>query len=166
MPGIESFDPRGRPDPVDRRALRPHRIHPVLEEGPEPGGEEHHLRDDEQDKAVTQAQPDDRGMVTRAAFGHHIHPPGEHHVNQAGKADQEQPGARAVHPKHRPEQHEKGRNRPKERPDRWRQDVIVVVLCLGHGQGFPRLILGQFTAPPLGAGVAVSAACSSDRGVS
>jgi len=142
VPGVEGLDALGRPDAIDQRAHRPHRVKRVLEEGPEPGREEHDFRHDEHDEAIAQADADDRGMVAGLAFMHHVCPPAEHDIQHAHQPDQAHPRTRAVHPQHRAEQHDEGRDRTGQRPDRRGQDVVIVVLCVGHL--FPRFFC-QFT---------------------
>ena len=48
-----------------------------VEIGPEPGDEEHHLRGDEQDHAVTEVQLHDRRMIAVPALADDIAPPEE-----------------------------------------------------------------------------------------
>ena len=109
-----------------------HRVERVLEEGPEPGREEHHLRDDEQHHPVAQADLHDRRVVARLALGDHVGPPGVHGVEHDHEADQRDPGPAVVEPQHRAAQHDDGADRAGERPDARRQDVVVVVLVAGH----------------------------------
>ena len=181
VPGVERLDPDGRPGAVDRRALRPHRIQAVLEEGPEPGHEEHHFGHDEEDEAVFQAQPHDRRVIARMAFVHHFGPPGVHDVQHPGEADQRQPvGPQVVdkaigrvrrrvgpvHPEDRAEQHQ----------DRGTQPLQAArSTAAGRGsrgswhvpwRAVPSFLVGQFSAPSSGAADGLSAACSSGRGVS
>ena len=62
-----------------------------------------------------------------------IGPPAEHHIGHADEARQEQPGrARRLHPQHRAEQHHKGADRADKWPDRWGQDMVIVVLFVRH----------------------------------
>ena len=78
----------GRPDAAGglgaHRHLRRAGIERGIEERPEEGGEEQHLRGDEQDHAVAQAELDHRGVVL-ARFDDDVAPPPVHH----GEDDQE-----------------------------------------------------------------------------
>ncbi len=47
-----------------------------IEEGPEPGDEEHHFGSDEHDHAVAQMQRHHAGVVTLVAFLDRVGPPG------------------------------------------------------------------------------------------
>jgi len=132
VPGVEGFDPHRRPDAVDRgRAFR-HRIHRVLEEAPEPREEEHHLRHDEEDEAVAQADAHHRRVISGLGFVHHVGPPGEHDVEREQQPDGEHPGGDPLHPEHRAEQHDESADRRQQRVQRGRQNVVVVVFRVSH----------------------------------
>ena len=134
VPRVKGGDAFWRPNPILQRRQRPHGIKRVLEEGPEPSGKEHHFGHDEQDKAIAQADANHWRVIAGLALMHHFGPPREHGVKHASKADQPDIRRRAVHPKHRPEQHDKGAERAEERPDRRRKNMIIVVLGVGHGR--------------------------------
>ena len=68
-----------------------------IEEGPEPGDEEHHLRGDEQDHPVAQAELDDAGVEALVRFLDDVPPPDQHRVEHADDAGRDQPDAGAVH---------------------------------------------------------------------
>ena len=63
-----------------------------VEEGPEPGEEEHHLRGDEQDHSIAQVKLDDRGVVAAMRFVDDVRPTKVHRGKHAGHADAERHG--------------------------------------------------------------------------
>ena len=112
MPRIEQFDPRRRPNTVLDRAHRPHRIHPVLEEGPEPSGKEHRFGHDEHDKAVAQADAHHGGVIASVGLMDHMGPPRVHGGKHAQQTDQAHKrratfGRAVVHPNDHAKQHKK-----------------------------------------------------------
>ena len=116
--------------------LRPdifiHRVNRVFKERPEPCDKEHGFGHDEHDKAIAQADPHNGGVIALVAFRDHIRPPAEHHVKDGHKAHQEHPRARTVHPQHAARKHYKSPNGSNQRPERGRNDMIIMVLCMGH----------------------------------
>ncbi|MPL75514.1 hypothetical protein SDC9_21338 [bioreactor metagenome] len=132
VPGVEDLGAGGRPDAVLQRIVGAERIHRVLEEVPEPDDEEHHLGHDEEDEAIAQSDPHDRRMLARLALAHHVGPPADHAVEHQQKPRNEGVGGDVLHPEHRAEQHDEGAKRAQQRPDRRRQDLIVVVAAVGH----------------------------------
>ena len=142
--GIEHLDALRRPDaagefgPGVLRDLV--REQAGVEEGPEPGDEEHHLGGDEHDHAVAQVQRHDPRVVALMAFLDGVRPPGEHGVEHDGQADEEQPRRREVqpeevelvalqvlHPGDAADRHDERADGADERP-RARIDDVVVVL--------------------------------------
>ena len=144
VPGIEGLDASRRPNAINDRRHRTHRVEGAFEEGPEPCEEEHDLGHDEEDEAIAQADADNRGVIAGLAFMDHFRPPRVHRVEDAGEADQEHVGPAVLHPQDRAEQHDEGRDGANERPDRRRKDVVVVILYVRHN-GLPcGLVLSWF----------------------
>ena len=95
-----------------------------IEERPEPGDEEHHLRGDEQDHAVAQAELDDRGVEALVRFLDDVAPPDQHRVEHTERARQQKPRAGAVHERNQANRRDEGRDRADDRP-RARIDQMV-----------------------------------------
>ena len=91
VPGIEDLDALGRPDAAggsDARGLDGFAGEQAgIEEGPEPGDEEHHLGGDEHQHAVAQMEADDRRVIALVGFLDDIAPPHEHGVEHADEAE-------------------------------------------------------------------------------
>ena len=72
---VEHLDALGRPHAADRLDRRGEQR--AVEERPEPGEEEHHLRGDEQDHPVAQVKLDDRRVIalcaSRIVFAHQLY---------------------------------------------------------------------------------------------
>ena len=111
-----------------------------VEERPEPGDEEHHLRGDEQDHAVAQMQRNDPRVVAFVRLLDRVRPPREHGVEDDGQADEEQPrrgevhaeqmelvALEVLHPGNAADRHDERADRADERPRARIDDVIVVV---------------------------------------
>ena len=121
-----------------------------VEEGPEPGDEEHHLGGDEHDHAVAQMQRHDLGVVALVAFLDGVRPPGEHGVEHDCQADEEQPrrgdvqpeqvelvALHVLHPGDAADCHDERADGADERPWARVDDVIVVLwfcvsVCVRH----------------------------------
>ena len=105
MQWIENFDALGRPVTAGEcragNLLCLARKQAGIEEGPEPGNEEHHFGRDEHDHAIAQVQGNDAGVVPFLALPDGIRPPAEHGVENDGQADEEQPWLCQVMPKER-----------------------------------------------------------------
>ena len=152
VPGVEGLDALRRPVPAGELGAgkldRVVRVERGVEEGPEPGDEEHHLRGDEEDHAVAVADLHDAGVVALVArLADHAPPPVQHGVEDAEDAgaedvrpDPEAEQRQALHRQDEADRHNEGRDRADERPGA-RIDEMVVVLGLGvrlgHGQGSP-----------------------------
>ena len=124
-PGLgHAVDGRQRPMVMEQRHL---------EEDPEPGDEEHHLRGDEQDHPVAQADRDDGRVVAPVRLLHHVAPPADHGVEHAGEPDEEDPRAvlfDAEQPLHEDDEAEghRGRgDRADQRPAAGMNQMIVVL---------------------------------------
>ena len=138
MPGIEGLDALGRPDAAEQRvaggvngiAGEQRRV----EEGPEPGDEEHHLGGDEQDHAVAVADLHHAGVIALVLrLADHIRPPARHGVEHADDADAENDRRRReqmMHPGDRADRHDEGRDGADDRPRARIDEVVVVVLDL------------------------------------
>ena len=85
---VEHFDALGRPHAADRVDRR--REERAVEEGPEPGEEEHHLGGDEQDHAVAQVKLDDRRVIAGVRLADRVPPPAVHGDEHAGEAEDHQ----------------------------------------------------------------------------
>ena len=120
---------------VFRAHIFVHRVEGLFEEGPEPGDKEHHLGHDEQDEAIAQADAHDRSMIADVAFCDDVLPPGEHHVKHAHKAAPEQERCHVMHPQDSAEQHGKAADRADKRPAGRGENMVVVVLSMGHVPG-------------------------------
>ena len=137
MPGIEGMGALGRPDAAEQRLAR--HMHGIareqrgVEEGPEPGHEEHDLGADEQDHAVAMADLHHAGVVALVlGFADHVRPPAHHGVEHADHADAENDrrgGGQMVHPHDGADGHDEGRDRAYDRP-RTRVDKVVIMLDL------------------------------------
>ena len=138
MPGIEGLDALGRPDAAEQRVAGG--VHGIageqrrIEEGPEPGDEEHHLGGDEQDHAVAVADLHHAGVVALVLrLADHVRPPARHGVEHADDADAENDRRRReqmMHPGDRADRHDEGRDRADDRPRARIDEVVVVVLDL------------------------------------
>ncbi len=137
MPGIEGVDALGRPDAAEQRLAR--HMHGIgreqrgIEEGPEPGHEEHDLGADEQDHAVAMADLHHAGVVALVlGFADHVRPPAHHgveHADKAGAENNRRGGGQMVHPQDGADGHDEGRDRAYDRP-RTRVDKVVIMLDL------------------------------------
>ena len=152
--GIEDLDALRRPDAAGELGtgdlMHLVGVEAGVEEGPEPGDEEHHLGGDEHDHAVAQVQRHDAGVVALMRFLDRIRPPGEHGVEHdqhadcedevagAGKLQPEEMQAAALHvlhPGHTTDRGQQGADRAEERPRTRVDDVIVVMrfrVCVCH----------------------------------
>ena len=138
MPGIEGLDALGRPDAAEQRVAGG--VNGVageqrgVEEGPEPGDEEHHLGGDEQDHAVAMADLHHAGVVALVLrFADHVGPPARHGVEHADGADAEDDRRgreQMMHPGDRADRHDEGRDRADDRPRARIDEVVVVMLDL------------------------------------
>ena len=151
VPGIENLNALRRPDAtgiggacgLDGLAGK----QAGIEEGPEPGDEEHHFRSDEHDHAVAQVQRDHAGMVALMGFLHRVRPPSIHRVEHDQKTDEEDPrrgeidaeqveGATrdVTHVADAAERHDERANGGEKRPRAGVDDVVVVFLLvrIGH----------------------------------
>ena len=126
--------------PRSARAVRHVMEQRHLEEDPEPGDEEHHLRGDEQDHAVAQADGDHRGVVALVGFLHHVASTSRSWCRarraRPAKNSQQVPLGRPNRPFIQitpPSAMTDGRDRADQRP-RARIDQVVVVLdaVVGH----------------------------------
>ncbi len=134
VPWVKGFDTDWGPNAINRRAqpVGMHRVHRVLEEAPEPRKEEHDFRHDEQDEAVAQANQDNRCVIANLVFRDGFRPPTKHDVQNANKPDEEHPRAVVGHPHDGAEKHDETCNRTQQGPDGGVQNVIIVVLGVGH----------------------------------
>ena len=122
---------RGRSECIADRALGEQRR---IEEGPEPGDEEHHFGGDEQDHAVAVADLHHAGVVALVlGLADHVRPPARHGVEHADGADAENDrrgGEHVMHPGDRADRHDEGRDGADDRPRAGIDEVVVVVLDL------------------------------------
>jgi hypothetical protein len=130
VPGVENLDALGRPmttgegkaRDLDRLAGEK----ACVEEGPEPGNEEHHLRGNEKDHAVAEVKLND-GRVVDAGFLDDVAPPSHHRVGDTKEARDDPKQAHAMHVADTAERHQKGGGRADRRP-RARVDKVIVVM--------------------------------------
>ena len=99
------------------RTARPRRGRGCVEEGPEPGDEEHHLRGDEHDHAVAQVRAARRGVWSPCVRFLDRRPPTRRTWCRARRG---QPGASSQKPDAAPCMHERSRRAPARRPRRRR----------------------------------------------
>lgn len=136
-----------------------------IEEGPEPGHEEHQLGSDEHDHAVAQMQRHNAGVMPLMGFLHRVGPPGKHgvkHDQQTGCEDpeigrgeihaEELEGlpCSGTHPCDAAKGHDQCAHGSEERPRARINDVIVVVFSFGASHIIPRSsgsLLFQTAAP-------------------
>ena len=128
-----------------------------VEEGPEPGNEEHHFRRDEHDHAVAQVQRHDARVMPLMGFLDRVGPPGEHRVEHEHEADEEDPGIGEVHAEqieglpgeiahvgHATESHDEGTDGGQQRPRARVDDVIVMLFAMG----VCHVVLPRISVPP------------------
>ncbi len=114
-----------------------------IKEGPEPCHEEHDFGGDEQDHAIAMADLHHTCVITRLGFMHDISPPGQHHIQNANEASDEQEAAhfhaeqgQALHPHDRANGGDECGDGANQRP--WaRVDEVVIVIgfcvTVSHG---------------------------------
>ena len=123
-PRVQHLDALGRPLPADRSTAR--REQRAVEERPEPGEEEHHLRGDEQDHPVAQVKLDDRRVIAGVRLADGVRPPvvhGDQHAERSRAAMTRHAVAVVVQPHHRAaEQQRRRRSRRSAATDRALRD--------------------------------------------
>jgi len=147
VPGIDDLDALWRPLTAGifeaGRLNGLVRIKAGIEIGPEPRDEEHHLRGDEHDHAVTQVKRNDAGVATLIGFLDRVCPPCVHGVKHDDETDIKQPGIgqfhseqlegasrQVTHVTDAAEGQNEGADRGQKRPGAWIYDVVVVVLLM------------------------------------
>src|SRR6185369_3047279 len=131
-PGVQHFDALGRP-------LASNRVHRgreerAVEEGPEPGEEEHHLGRDEKDHPVAQMQLHHRRMIAGVRFADRVRPPIVHGDEHAEDAEREYDlPVRILVPPH-DEAAEQGQaaESADDRPRIGLYQMVIMVLRSGH----------------------------------
>src|SRR5215213_8212598 len=140
MIGVENLDALRRPLTAgDREAGCLDRfigIEARIEEGPEPGHEEHHFRGDEQNHPIAEMKLDDTGVIAAMGLEYDIAPPHEHRVEHAENAEQHDPGLRSMHPHDRAHCQDEGGGRADDRPGAWLNEMIIVLFGVAVGHGF------------------------------
>ena len=107
----------------------------AVEEGPEPGEEEHHFRGDEQDHPVAQVKLDDRRVIAGVRFADGVRPPAEHgdqHAERRRAARRTCRSGLSCNHITAPPNRTQRREGADQRPGIGLDEMVIVVLGRGH----------------------------------